>query len=420
MSLETDAATIARIRSALLAHYRAHARDLPWRRDRDPYRIWVSEVMLQQTRVDTAAPYYERWLERFPTVESLAEAPIDDVLREWAGLGYYRRAHNLHRAAKLVRERHGGRLPSDAAELRALPGIGDYTAGAIASIAFDRAEPAVDGNVRRVLSRLFDLADPSASEVRRIAAALVPEIRPGEFNQALMEFGSTVCAPRAPACETCPLAGLCRARAVGTQLERPRPKRAKPVPEVDIATAVVVDPTGRVLLRRRPEEGLLGGMWEFPGEATEVASATAETDNAGAVADTAETAARRVAQSALAALQEGLSIAGTSAPLGTAQTLGTVPHIFSHLRARYHAFRFELKVPIASGPAANTEFGPSVEATRLSTDEERATTRWAPIAQLEEFALPAAQRRIAALAFGKPGRLEGATPNRMAGRAPDA
>jgi A/G-specific adenine glycosylase len=183
---------IRSLRRALLAFYDARRRDLPWRRDPDPYRVWVSEVMLQQTRVDAVVPYYERWLRRFPTVAALASAEPDDVLRAWEGLGYYARARNLHRAARVVREHHHGAVPSEPSALRALPGVGDYTAGAIASIAFGRAEPAVDGNVRRVLARLLDVAAPAPARLRKVAAALVPSERPGDFNQALMELGATV------------------------------------------------------------------------------------------------------------------------------------------------------------------------------------------------------------------------------------
>ncbi len=198
------------LRRALLAFYDARRRDLPWRRDPDPYRVWVSEVMLQQTRVDAVVPYYERWLRRFPTLHALATAEPDEVLRAWEGLGYYARARNLHRAARVVRERHAGDVPSEPAALRELPGVGDYTAGAIASIAFGRREPAVDGNVRRVLARLLDVADPPPARLRAVAAALVPAERPGDFNQALMELGALVCTARVPRCADCPVRGVCR------------------------------------------------------------------------------------------------------------------------------------------------------------------------------------------------------------------
>jgi A/G-specific adenine glycosylase len=274
------------IAGALLRHFDATRRPLPWRDTSDPYAIWVSEVMLQQTRVETVMPYYGRWLDRFPTVEALADAGIDDVLKEWEGLGYYSRARHLHAAARTVRERHGGRVPDDPAALRELPGVGEYTAGAVASIAFGVPLPAVDGNVRRVLSRLYDLEAPGAGELRRRAAALVPEDRPGDFNQAVMELGATICTPRGPACSRCPLGSRCLARQRGVQESRPRPRKAKPIPEEVVRTALLVRigedrPDGRgaglgrdettagrclVLLARRPTRGLLGGLWEFPGD----------------------------------------------------------------------------------------------------------------------------------------------------------
>ncbi len=254
----------ATLSEALLDHYDRNARDLPWRRTGDPYAIWVAEVMLQQTQVVTVVPFYERWMARFPTVESLAAAELEDVLEVWAGLGYYRRARNLHRAALLVRDHHGGRMPRAAAELRTLPGVGAYTAGAIASIAYGEAEPAVDGNVRRVLSRLFDLERPTPASLERLARDLLDAERPGDTNQALMELGATICRPRSPDCPACPLERACLARRRGTVEERPPRSKRSPVPEVEVTAFVVVDPGEQTLLVRRPPEGLLGGLWEFP------------------------------------------------------------------------------------------------------------------------------------------------------------
>ncbi len=391
------------VRRLLLAFYDARARDLPWRRDTDPYRVWVSEVMLQQTRVETVVPYYERWLERFPTLDALAEAPIDDVLHAWAGLGYYRRAHNLHRAARAVRERHHGELPEDPDALRDLPGIGDYTAGAIASIAFGRPEPAVDGNVRRVLSRLHDLPGPGAAELRRLAAALVPEDRPGDFNQALMEFGATVCTPRAPRCEACPLAEHCRARAAGTQLERPLPKPSKPIPEDDVGTAVVVAPDGALLLVRRPDDGLLAGLWEFPG---------APVGSGEAPVDAARRAAGHALRTAATHGEEAETpspgpAAPRAAPAGTvdpyiasrpardrATPIGSVVHTFTHRRTTYHAFRFT----VAGRAGAGVATGESGE-TGVGGTEAGDGWAWVDPADVDAYALSAAQRRILGLAL---------------------
>ena len=258
----------AAIRRALGAWYDASARDLPWRRTRDPYAIWLSEIMLQQTRVDTVIPYFERFLGRFPSVEALAAAPIDEVLSQWSGLGYYRRARQLHVAAREVTERYGGALPASASELQTLHGVGAYTAGAIASIAFDRPEPLVDGNVARVLARLEGIGDDirGAAGLRRLwqaAARLVPDEHPGRWNQAVMELGATVCTPREPRCPACPLAAWCVAAVEGRVAQLPvvGPKKA---PRAVNAVAMVLRRQAKVLLGRRRPEGLFGGMWEPP------------------------------------------------------------------------------------------------------------------------------------------------------------
>ena len=237
--------SIPAFRRALLDHFDGTRRALPWRSERTPYRVMVSEFMLQQTRVEAVIPYYERWLRRFPGWEALADAGEDEVLRAWTGLGYYRRARNLHRAARIVRERYGGELPEDSEALKRLPGVGEYTAGAVASIAFGRAVPAVDGNVKRVLCRLFDLEAPTAARLREKAAALVDPGRPGDFNEALMELGATVCTPRSPGCGGCPVRGWCRARAAGTVAERPARRPRGKVPRVEHVAVVVVGGVGR-------------------------------------------------------------------------------------------------------------------------------------------------------------------------------
>ncbi len=252
----------------LLAWYRRGHRALPWRGVRDPYRIWVSEIMLQQTQVETVAPYYQRWLAQFPTVQALAAAPLHEVLAAWEGLGYYSRARNLHRAAQIVAAEMGGRLPRTLPELLKLPGIGRYTAGAIASIAFGLDAAVLDGNVKRVLARAFDFrSDVKSSAGTRalwaLAESLLPHGQAGDYNQALMDLGATICTPHAPACSACPVAGLCVARRLGVQLERPvRPaRRARPE---RVHAAGVVRKAGRVLLCQRPAGGLLGGLWAFP------------------------------------------------------------------------------------------------------------------------------------------------------------
>jgi len=257
------------VQRRLLGWFDANRRDLPWRRSRDPYRILIAEYILQRTRVVSGIPYYERFLDRFPDVESLARASVEEVLRVWEGLGFYRRARNLHAAARAIVEEHGGRIPTDADTLSELPGIGPYTAGAVASIAFGQRVPAVDGNAVRVLCRIYRVeGDITRGETRRrldqLARSLVPRTRPGEFNQALMELGATVCLPVSPLCRGCPISGLCLAYRAGTQGSLPRkgvPRRPR---EVRVAFALVRS-KDRVLLVRRPSNGLLAGLWSLPG-----------------------------------------------------------------------------------------------------------------------------------------------------------
>jgi A/G-specific adenine glycosylase len=268
-ALKSDPEVHRPIRRALLKWYDRRRRDLPWRRSRDPYRVWVSEIMLQQTQVETVKPYFRRFLRRFPSVRALAEAPADAVMKAWEGLGYYARARNLHRAAKIISSDFSGRLPESPDDLMKLPGIGRSTAGAISSIAFDRAEPVLDGNVARVLCRVFRVRrNPRESRTREelwdIAQRLLPTDRPGDFNQALMDLGATVCVPRNPRCGVCPLATLCLARAHGKQDKLPIKTKRKPTPHYDVAVGIIRRGK-RLLIDRRKPEGLLGGLWEFPG-----------------------------------------------------------------------------------------------------------------------------------------------------------
>ncbi|MDF1552546.1 MAG: A/G-specific adenine glycosylase [Deferrisomatales bacterium] len=249
--------------------YHTQGRDLPWRRTTDPYAIWISEVMLQQTRVTAVVPYYHRWLARLPTVGALAEAPLEEVLKLWEGLGYYSRARNLHRAARAVVEDWGGTIPADPDAFAALPGVGTYTTAAVLSIAFGADLAVVDGNVRRVLCRLVALeADPRraphAAALDRLAQDLLPVGTAADHNQAMMELGATLCTPKVPGCSTCPLTAVCSGRALGDPERYPvrRPRTA--VPHHDVALGIVFH-DGRVFIDRRPYGGLLGGLWEFPG-----------------------------------------------------------------------------------------------------------------------------------------------------------
>jgi A/G-specific adenine glycosylase len=346
------------LRRTLLDWYDRHRRPLPWRDNTDPYRVLVSEVMLQQTRAETVGPYFERWTTRFPTVEALAESDQEEVLGLWSGLGYYSRARNLHRTAMIVADQHDGRIPDTVEALRELPGVGEYTAGAVASIAFGRCEPAVDGNVRRVLSRLFDLEAPRPSELRELAAKLVPSDRPGDFNQALMELGARVCRPRSPDCQGCPLQALCLSHARGTVDLRPAPRPRTSIPTYTIGTAVIVSANDQTLFTRRPDNGLLGGMWEYPGLQVN----EGEESRAAAGRVTAELFGDVVLES-----------------WPDRGELTEITHTFSHRRHHYHAFGFR----IDGEPVPDLSSGNWTEA------------RWCSTEGSAELPLPAAQRKLA-------------------------
>ncbi|WP_309091648.1 A/G-specific adenine glycosylase [Domibacillus sp.] len=253
----------------LVGWYEAEKRDLPWRRERDPYKIWVSEIMLQQTRVDTVIPYFNRFMEQFPTVESLASADEDAVMKAWEGLGYYSRVRNLQSAVKEVAERYGGTVPSDRNEFLSLKGVGPYTGGAVLSIAYGLPEPAVDGNVMRVLSRILtiwdDIAKPSTRKVFEEAVRhLIYKEDPSSFNQALMELGAMICTPSSPSCLLCPVQNHCQAFEEGVQRELPVKTRKKSDKKVRIGALVLQAPDGTVLIEKRPESGLLAKLWQFP------------------------------------------------------------------------------------------------------------------------------------------------------------
>jgi A/G-specific adenine glycosylase len=344
------------IRSRLLAWYRHNRRDLPWRNETSPYRIWISEVMLQQTQVATVIPYYHRFLERFPTLAALAAASPDEVLKAWEGLGYYARARNLHRAAVEIVERRSGRFPTTYAELRTLPGFGDYTAGAVASIAFGEAVPAVDGNVKRVLARLFaareEVGRGSATrQLREIAAALVDPDSPGDWTQALIELGATVCIPQTPKCLLCPLNDLCQARLQRLERELPVKPVKKILPHYDV-TAAVIREQGKILIAQRPPEGMLGSLWEFPGGKVENGETLAE-------------ALRREIREEL-----GLEIA-------VGEPIVAVKHSYTHFKITLYAFACRL---IAGRPQA------------LGV----ADWRWVRPDELDTFAFPRTDRKIIA------------------------
>lgn len=265
-----DNETLALIGLRLLAWYERHQRDLPWRCTHDPYAIWIAEIMLQQTRVETVIVYYRRFLTRFPTMASLAAAPLDDVLKTWEGLGYYARARNLHKAARWVVQELDGHLPPTPEALLFLPGVGRYTAAAIASIAFGYDAVALDGNLHRVLCRLFAIDDdpgrPNTQRVlEKLAMSMLPSGRAGDFNQALMDLGATICISTKPRCLLCPLLNPCQARREGIQDELPIRATRTYRPHRDVTAGVIWNGSGRLLITQRPLDGMLGGLWEFPG-----------------------------------------------------------------------------------------------------------------------------------------------------------
>ncbi len=340
----------------LLCWFAREGRDLPWRRTRDPYRIWLAEIMLIQTQVPTVIPYYERFLERFPNVATLAAAPLDDVLKAWEGLGYYARARHLHRAAQEGVANYSGEIPREPAALRALPGIGEYTAGALLSIAFGLDEPAIDGNIRRVLSRLFYVtgapdARATQARLRELAQAILPSGEAGAWNQALMDLGSMVCTPRRPHCTACPLSGHCDAYRRGEQEAVPERRRKRPTPHYDVAAAVIGQGE-RVLIAQRPAEGLLGGLWEFPG------------GRQGPGETLPQCLARAVRAELRVEIEVGMPVT-------------VVEHAYSHFSITLHAFHCRL---LSGEPQA----------------VECAAWRWVRLGELEQFAFSAADREVIA------------------------
>lgn len=368
----------ARDRKRLLEWYAAHHRDLPWRKTRDPYRVWLSEAMLQQTQVATATGYYERFLTALPTVSALATASLDDVLTLWAGLGYYRRARALHAAAAAIVRDHGGRIPSEPAALARLPGFGAYTAGAVASIAFGLHEPVVDGNVARVFARYADLGDPvdapaTSRQLWAWARAMVERERPETWNQALMELGALVCTPKRPRCDECPLARGCGARASGRATELPR-KRSKRAPTRAAFFAVAARQGKGWWMAQRPARGLFAGLWEPP-LVDRVSVATRE----GAVA----------------------RVLGAKLPHAP---MGSLEHVLSHRRFEVDIVRVELGARSSRKEPAPVPT-PYVAWRRVHVDA------------LDALALSSLARRI--LAFAEPGsdpRPAGSRAERANGR----
>jgi A/G-specific adenine glycosylase len=350
----------------LLDWYQHHRRDLPWRRVSDPYGIWVAEIMLQQTRVETVIAYYERFLSRFPTLDSLAAASLDEVLKVWEGLGYYARARNLHAASRLVVEEFAGHLPTRPEDLRGLPGIGRYTAAAIASIAFGQDAVALDGNLRRVLCRIFAIDDdPGRPSTQRrlesLGLAVLPAGRASDFNQALMDLGALVCTPANPSCLLCPLMRLCQAQQEGIQNALPIRATRTFRPHRDVTAGVIYDQQGNFLITRRPLDGLLGGLWEFPG------------------------GKRRPGENLLDCLEREI-IEELAIEIKVGELLCTVERAFTHFHMTLYAFRCQW---LRGEPQC------------LGCDD----LRWVTLDQLDAFAFPVADRKVIAA-------LQGQTPFR--------
>jgi A/G-specific adenine glycosylase len=348
-----------RLSSKLLAWYNANKRTLPWRghAQRSAYAVWVSEIMLQQTRVETVIPYFEKWMRLFPDIHSLAKASEHEVLNAWEGLGYYSRARNLHKAAKIVDEQYQGEIPRDLIQLRNLPGIGRYTLGAIASIAFDMDIAALDGNIKRVYARIFDIDEPVDSPTGekilwRLADEHLPKGHAGDYNQALMDLGAMICVPKNPRCLICPVMELCKARENGMQDQRPVLKPKKEVPHYVHAAGVIIE-RKKVLLALRPSQGLLGGMWEFP--------------NGRVASDPAKRLSKALKT------EYGLRLRmKREDKIRKIAALGIIQHAYTHFKVTVHVFPCEL----ISRP----------EGTNL---------KWVPLKDLDNFPMGKIDRQIA-------------------------
>lgn len=361
-----------RFSAALLRWFSQHRRNLPWRSEpRDPYRVWLSEVMLQQTQVNTVIPYYERWLRRFPTLSSLASAPASAVLKKWEGLGYYARARNLHRAARVVMREYGGHIPTNVELLRNLPGIGRYTAGAIASLAFNQDEPAVDGNVARVLARFFTIH----GDVRKrttvellwfLSKSLIPQGQAGAFNEALMDLGALICIPLEPKCHICPLSRHCSAYANGNPQAWPVTSPSAVIPVKNIVSIVLFDQHDRLLLAQRPPRGLLGGLWEFP--------ACSIKPSAASLSNLAQSITQRARQIIYQRTRLRVQVRQDN-------VLDTVTHRFSHFQMVSHVVVVHLR---RSAPA-------------IQSDSTYVKMLWVTMTRIRTLALARHTRHIAGL-----------------------
>ncbi|EFL87109.2 A/G-specific adenine glycosylase [Desulfovibrio sp. 3_1_syn3] len=373
-------AHLPQLREALLAWFAAHQRPLPWRINYTPYEVWISEVMLQQTQMERGVSYFTRWMARFPDVAALAAASEEEVLRLWEGLGYYSRARHVLAAARLIMEKHKGVFPSGLEDIRALPGVGPYTAGAVASIAFGEKLPCVDANVERVVARVFDLdgpvkQEPAASAVRAWALRLVPEGRAREHNQAMMELGALVCGKK-PRCALCPLAAFCVSLHLGIVDQRPVPGKRAAITPIEVVTGVLRH-TGRVFVQKRLASGVWGNLWEFPGGRVEPGESPEQA------------VAREFGE------ETGFDVA-------VDRGYGIIRHGYTTYRITLHCFALSLAATTAAATAAEPPAPPILTAA--------SAWRWVTPVELENLAMPAAHRKLADQIFGPGGqsRLPGA------------
>lgn len=351
------------IQMLLLSWFDENRRPLPWREKYRPYEVWISEIMLQQTQVKTMLPYFRRWMERFPDVQSIADAREDEVLKHWEGLGYYSRAVNIHRTAEIIAKHHGGTFPKAHSTILGMPGIGPYTAGAISSIAFNEDRPLVDGNVERILARLFNIDTPVKEKNTRkfiwnTAEVLIPAGRARQFNQALMDLGATVCLPRRPGCEKCPLNGLCESRRMGTADRRPVSNRRKDIASIEVAVGILQH-RGRVLIQKRPASGLMPNLWEFPGGKIQPGESPE--------------------QALIREFREELEL-----EVRCRERLASIRHNYTSFRVLLHAF---LCRPADSRPKP---------VLRSAVD-----ARWVAVEEFDQYAFPAANRKLIDLVSGR-------------------
>ena len=373
-------AHLPQLREALLAWFAAHQRPLPWRINYTPYEVWISEVMLQQTQMERGVSYFTRWMARFPDVAALAAASEEEVLRLWEGLGYYSRARHVLAAARLIMEKHKGVFPSGLEDIRALPGVGPYTAGAVASIAFGEKLPCVDANVERVVARVFDLdgpvkQEPAASAVRAWALRLVPEGRAREHNQAMMELGALGCGKK-PRCALCPLAVFCVSLHLGIVDQRPVPGKRAAITPIEVVTGVLRH-TGRVFVQKRLASGVWGNLWEFPGGRVEPGESPEQA------------VAREFGE------ETGFDVA-------VDRSYGIIRHGYTTYRITLHCFALSLAATTAAATEAEPPAPPILTAA--------SAWRWVTPVELENLAMPAAHRKLADQIFGPGGqsRLPGA------------